>query len=96
MGEVARIATHGDEFVAATSTASDDSILTSRRIVSVSRDRQLSMALSEPLRQAPVVNVFVARESLFVGFNIGEWGGGLRRIDRKSGELSSSSEAVAR
>jgi hypothetical protein len=50
---------------------------------------QRSVALKWPNKPlAGIASVTVTPDSLLVGFNIGEWGGGLRRIDRTSGQIS--------
>src|SRR5882757_5832348 len=40
------------------------------------------------LRMGMVTSIHVAGDRVFAGINAGEWGGGLRRIDRKTGKVS--------
>ncbi|WP_257170012.1 hypothetical protein [Bradyrhizobium sp. SRS-191] len=42
----------------------------------------------KPLRSLPVAAVLVTPRHVFVGYNAGEWGGGLQRIDRTTGVVS--------
>jgi hypothetical protein len=62
-------------------------LLTQRRIIEIVGDSQTATALLQPLRTRPIASVHVAPASIFIGFNAGEWGGGLQRIDRKTGEV---------
>lgn len=47
-----------------------------------------SIPLSEKLERGGVTSAWVMADQIFVGFNRGEWGGGLRRIDRRTGKLT--------
>ena len=46
------------------------------------------VAFSQPLRRSFITTTHVTPTSIFVGFNVGEFGGGLRRIDRKTGDVA--------
>ena len=63
-----------------------ETLVTTRRIVELAGSRP-AVQLSEPLA-VPIVRaaVHVTPEAAFVGLNRGEWGGGLRRIDRRTGK----------
>lgn len=63
------------------------SLLTTRRLVHIEQDKLQEVQLSEPLGK-PVAAVHDSLAGMFVGFNAGEWGGGLRRIDRRTGKVS--------
>lgn len=63
-------------------------LVTSARLVDASRDRLASVPLSVPLDPGTVAAVYATEASVYVGINAGEWGGGLRRIDRRTGELT--------
>jgi hypothetical protein len=69
--------------------------LTTRRIIDVVGDKHGAVPLSEPLRPGLVTSVHVTPEKVFVGINAGEWGGGLRRIDRKAGKITNVESDVA-
>jgi hypothetical protein len=63
-------------------------ILTNRRLIEVVDGKISSVALSEKLRIGSVTSIHVAGDRVFAGINAGEWGGGLRRVDRKTGKVS--------
>jgi hypothetical protein len=90
----AKIPTAGDQFIALSSAGAGLTLLSSRRIIEVTGKTQRATALS--LRSPTdainpkgiVTSMHVAPTSILVGFNAGEWGGGLQRIDRRTGETS--------
>lgn len=65
-------------------------IVTSRRLLTVEGDTVRETALGREL-EAPIVSttLFADAASLWIGFNNGEWGGGLIRIRRSDGKLES-------
>jgi len=83
----ARVSTEGDRLVAVSHVGGIATLLTQRRIIEIVGDRQTATALLQPLRTRPIASVHIAPASIFIGFNAGEWGGGLQRIDRKTGEV---------
>jgi len=85
-----RIPTQNDSFAAIAHAAATVTLLTSRRIIDVVGDRQSAAPLAGPeqLRTKPITSALAASGGLFVGFNAGEWGGGLQRIDRKTGKIT--------
>jgi len=84
-----KVATQGDPLVAVARTATSRIVLTGRRIIDAAGDIRILTNLSHPLREKPVAATHVTPASIFVGFNMGEWGGGLQRIDRWTGEVVS-------
>ena len=62
-------------------------VLTDRRLIEVKGDDIRSVELSERLNLSSVAAVHDMPDGIFVGFNAGEWGGGLQRIDRQSGKV---------
>src|SRR5262249_11022002 len=82
-----RVATQGDDFIAISSAGVAITVLTRQRIVEVVGDKQSAVALSGSLSPRPIATTHVTPTSIFVGFNGGEWGGGLQRIDRNTGEV---------
>lgn len=84
------VPTQGDKFVAL--ACADDSdviaLVTNRRLVELTGVTTRSIKLKEKL-QPPLVNGIAlwADDAVWVGFNIGEWGGGLRRISRSDGNV---------
>ncbi|MBS0584552.1 MAG: hypothetical protein JSS42_15785 [Proteobacteria bacterium] len=84
----AKLPTQGDELVAASGADDNVVVLTTRRLISLGTGSQTIVSLSAPLRQAPMRTILVTPEAIFVGLNIGEWGGGMSRIDRRTGKVS--------
>ena len=98
--------THGDWILEATGhraepivaldcSAERISQLTSRHLRDLMPGGQEAVALSDALRPAVVATVHGTAESLFVGLDAGEWGGGLSRIDRRSGAVAPIERAKA-
>jgi hypothetical protein len=77
-----------DGFTAMDCNAGRVTLLTTRRIIEM---RPGGPSSTELAGEAPVALVntalFGTRDHLYVGINSGEWGGGLRRIDRVSGAV---------
>lgn len=84
----AKLPKEGDEFVAAGGVNDGVIVLTSRRLVSFAAGSRTIISLSKPLRQAPMRTMLITPEAVFVGLNIGEWGGGMSRINSQTGEVS--------
>lgn len=64
-------------------------LLTDRRLIDLRGAGAAPLALSEPLERAALrAVVHVARDAVYVGFNAGEWGGGMQRIDRRTGRVA--------
>jgi len=63
-------------------------LLTTNRLIDASSGKQSAVALSEKLQVGLVTSVLVTADQVYVGTNRGEWGGGLRRIDRRSGRVT--------
>ena len=63
-------------------------LLTSHRLVDLRAEAPSAVRLSEQIH--PLVNsvLHVTPEAAFLGLNAGEWGGGLRRIDRRNGRVT--------
>jgi hypothetical protein len=82
------IAHEGDALVALSCSPGDGMLVTSRRLIDLGSGRAAAR-LSEALRPSLVRSVVhVTQEAVFVGINAGEWGGGLRRIDRRTGRVA--------
>jgi len=84
----AKVSTEGDQLVAVGHVGDTVALLTQRRIIEIVGDKQITTALSQPLRAGRIASAYIAPTSIFVGFNNGEWGGGLQRIGRQTGEVS--------
>jgi hypothetical protein len=86
---VATIPRDRDDVVGIGSSGKTVVLLTTRRMIDLVGGDQRSIVLKWPKeRTAGITSVLVKIDSVLVGFNAGEWGGGLRRIDRKSGNIS--------
>jgi len=59
-----------------------------RRLIDAGAHTQTAVTLSAKLPAGMVASVHVAPDHVFLGINAGEWGGGLRRIDRRSGRVT--------
>jgi hypothetical protein len=63
-------------------------VLTTDRLVDLDDSEHHEIHLSEALDSELVAAVHDTPEGVFVGLNAGEWGGGLRRIDRRTGKVT--------
>ncbi|HEX8238704.1 MAG TPA: hypothetical protein VF574_03085 [Allosphingosinicella sp.] len=78
----------GEALVALSCAGKSALLLTSKRLIAVGSAGEESLRLSGDLRLPRVKPVTLESEDyLFVGLNSGEWGGGLMRIDRRSGRV---------
>lgn len=85
------IAAKNDTFVAlgCIDDAATIAIITDQRLVEVQETTIKSVSLSEPLKPPfGIGTALVSDAAVWVGLNVGEWGGGLRRIDRHDGRLT--------
>lgn len=86
----AKLPTDGDTLVALDCVSGGDiTLVTNRRLLEVQGGTVHALRLKQEL-QPPLVNgtALTTGDAVWVGFNIGEWGGGLRRIDRKDGQIA--------
>ena len=87
---VASIPTQGDTFVALDCEDSGDpiTVVTNRRLIEVRDGKTNSINLRRPLQEPLVMGTTLGTpDAVWVGFNVGEWGGGLRRISRRDGTV---------
>lgn len=84
--EVAVVPVENDGLVAIACEPDRLTVVTSRRIVELGPKRR-SVMLSNRVPTQPVSVVLATPTHLFVGLNAGEWGGGVQRIDRRTGEV---------
>jgi hypothetical protein len=59
-------------------------VLTSERLIQIEGETQHAVGVSQPLRKGPVTMLAVSN-GVLVGRDVGEWGGGLSRIDPATG-----------
>jgi hypothetical protein len=82
------IETGGDGLLAMDCAASRVTLLTTRRLIDLDGNRESAVALSGNLVGGLITSTYGTPDQFFVGFNAGEWGGGLRRIDRRKGNIT--------
>jgi hypothetical protein len=78
----------GDLMVALSCTAEAMILLTNRRLIDMrgGDDRGVDLR-GGPIRTLVNAVVHATPDAVFVGINAGEWGGGLKRIDRRTGRI---------
>jgi len=82
-----------DQPVALACTAEGAFLLTSTRFLDLNSARPAVLRLrGDPVQALVTAAVLVTPQAVFVGLNAGEWGGGLRRIDRRSGQVQTIEE----
>jgi hypothetical protein len=86
--EEAQVRADDDRVMALACSAQGHTILTSARLVEIRGSQVSAKALSARFRRSSVTSIRVVGDQLDVGVNAGEWGGGLRRIDRRTGNVS--------
>ncbi|HYJ83914.1 MAG TPA: hypothetical protein VEW26_13865, partial [Allosphingosinicella sp.] len=78
----------GEALVALSCAGQSALMLTYKQLIAIDRTGEETLPLSGDLRPPRVRPVTLeAGDYLFVGLNSGEWGGGLMRIDRRSGRV---------
>jgi hypothetical protein len=85
---VAMLQTEGDGLVAMDCVANRVTLLTTRRLIDLDGNKQSAVTLSGKLNPGLVRSTYGTPDQFFVGINAGEWGGGLYRIDRRSGNIT--------
>jgi hypothetical protein len=97
----AKVPTAGDRFMAMGSDGAGLTLLSSRRLIEVAGKTQRATVLSQHLPNDVITpkgvatSMHVAPTRILVGFNAGEWGGGVQRIDRRTGEVSDVARDVS-
>jgi hypothetical protein len=86
--DAATIEREGDGLLAMDCAADRITLLTTRRLISLVGAERSTVALSGTLTGGLINATYATPDQFFVGINRGEWGGGLRRIDRRTGEVT--------
>jgi len=81
----ATIPREGDEFIAMNCAANEIMFLTTRRLITITPAGKSAVMLSGKLGYGRVSASYATRDELFLGFNAGEWGGGMASVDRGTG-----------
>lgn len=77
----------GDELIAFDCDVDAVTVVTNKRLLVSTAGKQKVVTLSETLTRGLTAAIHVTRDRVLVGLNMGEWGGGLHRIDRKTGTV---------
>lgn len=86
---LATVPTEGDRAMALDCTGGILTVLTDHRIIHLDGATISALPLSSSLEMMGVVAATLGTpDHLFVGLNAGEWGGGLRRINRQTGSIT--------
>jgi hypothetical protein len=81
------VSANGDELLAMTCAPNLVVLLTTQRLIEVAAGNRNVIPLSSEVGRGLVSSMYTTSGQLFVGLNAGEWGGGLRRIDLRSGKV---------
>jgi len=82
-----RVPSDGDRLVALSCGSGEVLLVTSGRLVPVDGGKPL--VLSSPMKGSLVqTSVHATSDAVFLGFNSGEWGGGVQRINRRTGKVT--------
>lgn len=87
-GQAVPVPTEGDTLIALSCDEGRITLVTDARLIEIVGTEQRSMPLSERIAAPLVTSTALATTAMvWVGFNNGEWGGGLARIDRQTGQV---------
>lgn len=84
--EIARLDLTDEALVALVCEGDRVSVLTARRLIRLGA-KGIAVPLSARVPAAALSVVLSTPTHIFIGFNAGEWGGGLVRIDQRTGEV---------
>ncbi len=88
LGQAEPIPAGGETFIALSCDRERIMLVTSGRLIDVVGSEMRSTPLSEGIEPPPVTSTaFRSGSFVWVGFNAGEWGGGLARISRGTGKV---------
>jgi hypothetical protein len=82
------ISTQGDDLVGLSCAGDRVGTLTSKRLIETENGAQTSVTLSDEISPKLVITTLDTPSQLIVGVNQGEFGGGLWRIDRGTGQIA--------
>jgi hypothetical protein len=87
----ATVPTEGDDLIGLCCSGEHVTLVTSRRLIDLQGDKAVAVALTDltdPLPKGLISSILGTADRVFVGVNAGEWGGGLRYIDRHDGKVT--------
>jgi hypothetical protein len=86
---VATVPSRGERLLAMSCANGETVLLTYERLIDVRDGKTESVTISEaPVKRGRIASVDVEGDQIYVGVSAGEWGGGLRRIDRRTGRVT--------
>jgi hypothetical protein len=91
---LAAVQSEGERVLALGCDENELLILTKRRLISIDNGKAESVTISGDLFFG-WYSVYTTADQVLVGINAGEWGGGLRRIDRRTGAISNIQRVTA-
>lgn len=93
---IGRIDRSEDELGAMDCTASAPvTLLTTSRVIEIGNEGPRVVGLSSLIHARVRLTTFGTAQHLYVGLNSGEWGGGILRVDRATGQVGVSAAAPA-
>lgn len=85
---VGAVKSNGDGLVAVQCAADRLILVTTRRIIELHGTQETDLNLSRRIPAQMPNAILTTPTYIFVGLNAGEWGGGLQRVDRRTGEVT--------
>ncbi|HLY56267.1 MAG TPA: hypothetical protein VKS60_11970 [Stellaceae bacterium] len=85
---VATVAGAPDRFLAMDCSGGMITIVTNRRLIEAQAGTVRDLPLQEPFNPFGLTATYSTRDWIYLGFDRGEWGGGISRIDRHTGAVS--------
>ncbi|MBP7701854.1 MAG: hypothetical protein KA098_04565 [Phenylobacterium sp.] len=84
---IGAVPARGEGLVGVHCAADEVVLITARRLVTLRANGSRTLELSHRIPSWPVSALHLTPTHVFVGLNAGEWGGGLQRIDRTTGQV---------
>ncbi len=84
---IGAVPARGEGLVGVHCAADEVVLVTARRLVTLRANGSRTLQLSHRIPSRPVSTLHLTPNHAFVGLNAGEWGGGLQRIDRETGQV---------
>lgn len=94
---IATVAARGETVIAFSCADGRLLLLSSRRIIEASAPGMPAAPLSDRLFGLPATTIFLdAPAGTYIGISVGEWGGGLHRIDPRTGRMTTIESNLSR
>jgi len=85
---LATLPAESDVLAALSCTRARTIVLTEHRLIQISDGKSVPLRLSQKIDGGIRVSLHLTPEHVFVGINVGEWGGGVRRVELETGRVS--------